>query len=289
MREAEEEDSDDIESESMNPRWQPPTSSLAGRRVLAADPNEVPLTHRRQPQVNTFGITPHSYADVWVAEISMHHRFDGNFDNAVIYGINSGISAAQAMLLTQQENNARTAEESSDPSPSAAPSAARATPVCTLRPQRGDADTQRAHDGQPLPVLRRRAMTSEQGDRVITTLPPGITTDMLRKIQMNTKHMLYYVQEPNKGRGFIKELCFSHDGRIICSPYDRGVRLLAFNKECAELPETLELDGVPKLLTDLMRVEHHPDIVISSKFSPREPLLVSGCLQGDLVWYKPIL
>lgn len=29
------------------------------------------------------------------------------------------------------------------------------------------------------------------------------------------------------------------------------------------------------------------DLVVSSKFSPRHQLLVTGCLEGRIIWYQP--
>lgn len=91
------------------------------------------------------------------------------------------------------------------------------------------------------------------------------------------------------GKGFIKELCFSSDGRLICSPHGCGIRLLSFSKDCQELPYALPPNGVPQRLNEvLVNVEHHTDIVVSTKFSPRAPICVSGCLRGELYWYQPI-
>lgn len=78
--------------------------------------------------------------------------------------------------------------------------------------------------------------------------------------------MLYYIEEANKGKGFIKELCFSSDGRLICSPYGNGIRLLAFSEDCKELPDALPLNNDhPQKLYQLLSIEKHPDIVVSSK------------------------
>ena len=46
------------------------------------------------------------------------------------------------------------------------------------------------------------------------------------------------MEESNQGRGFIKEICFSSDGRVIGSPYGFGIRLLAFDPECRDLRES---------------------------------------------------
>lgn len=119
----------------------------------------------------------------------------------------------------------------------------------------------------------------------------GIITSKLAKTQQtipqNAPRLLYYVEEPSKGKGFIKELCFSSDGRIICSPYDQGVRLLAFTPECCELSTAVGAQTEAKALHEIKILNCHPDIVVSTKFSPRFPSLVSGCLSGKIVWHQP--
>ncbi|XP_053686470.1 DDB1- and CUL4-associated factor 10 homolog [Sabethes cyaneus] len=109
-------------------------------------------------------------------------------------------------------------------------------------------------------------------------------------ITVNVNRMLYYIEEPNKGKGFIKEPCFSSDGRIICSPHAHGIRLLAFNAECNELPFiTDRANEGPRQFHEIKRKHCHSDVVVSSKFSPKFPLLVSGCLRGKIVWHQPVL
>jgi len=108
------------------------------------------------------------------------------------------------------------------------------------------------------------------------------------KIHRNVKRLTHYIQEANVGRGFIKELCYSKDGRIICSPFGKGVRMLSFSPNCDELSTLL-----PKLpavkLHEIGTNLSHSNIVLCTKFSPVHPLLVSGCLSGRIVWYQPIL
>lgn len=109
-------------------------------------------------------------------------------------------------------------------------------------------------------------------------------------ITVNVNRMLYYIEEPNKGKGFIKEPCFSSDGRIICSPNGYGIRLLAFNAQCNELPFIADREQAgPKPLYEIKTKLCHTDVVVSSKFSPKFPLLVSGCLRGKIVWHQPVL
>ncbi|KAH7983833.1 hypothetical protein HPB52_014616 [Rhipicephalus sanguineus] len=58
---------------------------------------------------------------------------------------------------------------------------------------------------------------------------PGSSKDV--RCKASQPRLLHYAQEPNRGRGWIKELCFSTDGRLVCSPLERGVRLLAFDSD----------------------------------------------------------
>lgn len=111
----------------------------------------------------------------------------------------------------------------------------------------------------------------------------------IKNVYHNPNRMLYYIQEPNKGKGFIKELCFSSDGRIVCSPYNYGIRLMAFNDKCSELPYALNTEIKPQELHVIKTIKSHSDIVVSTKFSPKQPLIVSGCLRGKVVWHNPAL
>ncbi len=106
-------------------------------------------------------------------------------------------------------------------------------------------------------------------------------------MSQNEKRMLYYIEEPNKGKGFIKELCFSSDGRIICSPHGMGFRLLAFSDSCTEIPNALPANHKAQMLKQIKFIKCHSDIVVSTKFSPRHSLVVTGCLGGKVVWHQP--
>lgn len=112
-------------------------------------------------------------------------------------------------------------------------------------------------------------------------------------IKQNNRRLLYYTAEPNEGKGFIKELGFNSDGRFIISPYKCGIRLLSFSKDCEELCYTIPVSSkepfIPQRLHEvLVKPDQHTDIVVSTKFSPRAPICVSGCLRGGLSWYQPI-
>ncbi|KAF6208765.1 hypothetical protein GE061_014504 [Apolygus lucorum] len=108
------------------------------------------------------------------------------------------------------------------------------------------------------------------------------------RIHENVPRLTHYIEESNVGKGFIKELCFSADGRLICSPFGYGVRLLAFSPDCSELSSCVPEQGAVKLHQIGAKV-CHSDIVVSTKFSPRHCLLVSGCLTGRIVWHQPVL
>lgn len=108
------------------------------------------------------------------------------------------------------------------------------------------------------------------------------------KVIMNLPRLTHYVNEKNVGQGYIKELCYSPDGRVICSPYEKGVRLLGFGDKYEELSYCVP-DKARELVTLLEMKDYHSDIVVSCKFNPRDMMLVSGCLNGEIVWYKPRL
>lgn len=109
------------------------------------------------------------------------------------------------------------------------------------------------------------------------------------KIHQNTPRLTHYIEEPNLGSGYIKELCFSADGRLICSPFGHGVRLLAFSSDCAELSNCVPSANESVQLHELATRVGHTDIVVSTKFSPKHYLLVSGCLSGKIVWHQPVV
>lgn len=124
--------------------------------------------------------------------------------------------------------------------------------------------------------------------RPLRPSPSRIKVPKNHKIHQNISRLSHYIEEPNVGRGFIKELCFSSDGRLICSPFGYGVRLLGFSPECSELSTCVPKDGAIKLF-ELGTNVCHADIVVSTKFSPRHCILVSGCLTGRIVWHQPIV
>lgn len=102
-----------------------------------------------------------------------------------------------------------------------------------------------------------------------------------------TDRLMYYTEEPNVARGFIKELCFSSDGRLICSPFGFGVRLLGFDPLCSELCDVVP--SQPVRLYEVANCLSHSNIVVTCKFSPRHCMFVSGCLSGKVMFHQPVL
>lgn len=120
-----------------------------------------------------------------------------------------------------------------------------------------------------------------------------IQKHMNNKYKTNKPRLLHYAKESNAGKGYIKEICFSSDGRVIASPYGNGVRLMAFNPKCQELCDCVESWCEPQKPKELSQVvvdlNSHSNLVVCTKFSPNYPLLVSGCLRGSIVWHYPKL
>lgn len=148
------------------------------------------------------------------------------------------------------------------------------------------------HQQQAEPTARGQQQQQQQSNNENPNLQPnGDSENGLEegccKIVQNLPRLTHYMEEPNAGKGFIKEMCFSADGRIICSPCLAGVRLFSFNVDCNELSVCVP-DEPQKLNTVAHFKDYHPEIVVSCKFNPYHSLLVSGCLGGQIVWYHPV-
>lgn len=101
------------------------------------------------------------------------------------------------------------------------------------------------------------------------------------------RRLTHSIQEPNVARGYIKEHCFSSDGRIICSPFGNSARILGFSSECDELATCVH--STPSELCDLKTLISHKDAVVTCRFSPTHSLLSMGCLGGKVSFYQPKL
>ena len=119
---------------------------------------------------------------------------------------------------------------------------------------------------------------------------PTIDVSFEGFVYKNNSRLKYYIEELNENHGFIKELCFSSDGRVICSPHQFGFRLLSFDEKTSEMCDCLSgLSSEPKLLYELKQSLCHPDYVVTTKFSPTHCQIASGCLKGRVVFTQPIL
>ncbi|XP_022116506.2 DDB1- and CUL4-associated factor 10 isoform X1 [Pieris rapae] len=219
--------------------------------------------------------------DVWEASITIkQHRVlqemytrgqvGRNFNMQRILGINTGITPPAAL---------RPRTLSLYPRPARA-EAARLMP--SLQPAISNdafnySRTLPSTSGQTPSSARERDSVSEGEDET-----------RHYRIHQNRDRLLYYVEETNEGKGFIKELCYSADGRLVCSPFGRGMRLLALNDSCSELSHCVQDQTSPTQMVEVgQSLGIHQDLVVSSKFSPRHHLLVTGCLDGKIVWYEP--
>lgn len=112
------------------------------------------------------------------------------------------------------------------------------------------------------------------------------------KIHLNHARLTHYIQESHTGQGFIKEISFSPDGRVFCSPFGFGVRILAFDPKCQDLSDTIhevDKDG-PRVLHEVGLIKgHHNGSVLSCAFSPTQHILVTGCRNGQIAWHHPAL
>lgn len=134
-------------------------------------------------------------------------------------------------------------------------------------------------------IIRSGAQVAERTLLLLGQNAPR-TQDVNVRIQRNRCRLTHYIEEPNVGRGFIKEICFSNDGRLICSPFGFGLRLLAFGPNCEELCDVQP--SRPMQLHELTSRMCHTSSVVASKFSPTHSFLVTGCLNGKIVFHQPV-
>lgn len=136
---------------------------------------------------------------------------------------------------------------------------------------------------------------SRSGVSIDDHVPSGYTTPPLEfelqdfRFYYNRPRMLRYMEESNTGIGYIKEVSFSKDGRVICSPCGYGVRLLAFDDKCSELCMTKNDLGDPIEFNSICQAYCHKSTVVSTRFNQRHSYFVSGCLYGQIVCHNPVL
>ncbi|GLH15620.1 DDB1- and CUL4-associated factor 10 homolog [Gryllus bimaculatus] len=109
-----------------------------------------------------------------------------------------------------------------------------------------------------------------------------------RSVNKPFSRLTHYIEEPVASEWYTENLSASADGRLICSPLGNGIRLLAFSPECSEQSGSWS-EKNPSYLHELVTHVSHSNIILCTKFSPVHCLLVSGCLDGKLAWYQPVL
>ncbi|XP_074134482.1 LOW QUALITY PROTEIN: DDB1- and CUL4-associated factor 10-like [Sminthopsis crassicaudata] len=97
--------------------------------------------------------------------------------------------------------------------------------------------------------------------------------------------LAHYIEETNVSSGYIKEVCFSPDGRLISSPHGYGIRLFGLDTQCNELFDCLLHKLSP--LSEIHSFYSHNDVVLTTKFSPTHCQIASGCLSGLVSFYQP--
>lgn len=118
------------------------------------------------------------------------------------------------------------------------------------------------------------------------------------RIQQTTQNFLKYVDEFSEPESYdyIKEICFSPDGRILASPYKDGVRLLAVDSWCT--PMDLYFDprfhSSEKSLCnpdfeEVAICKGHSSNVLTCKFAHHDLIVGTGCMQGKVLFHKPQL
>ena len=130
---------------------------------------------------------------------------------------------------------------------------------------------------------RRRVLNLSYLD----TLTEAENTQLKKNIHTNENRLLGYMEECNVGRGFIKEVAFSGDGRLISSPFGFGIRLFSFDPQCNELCDSVPQSPV-KLYESTCSLGH-VNIVVATQFSPVHNMVVSGCLDGKIAFHQPVL
>ncbi|XP_018785597.1 PREDICTED: DDB1- and CUL4-associated factor 10 homolog [Bactrocera latifrons] len=225
--------------------------------------------------------------DIWAAEVTMQDRAsrqnrdrETNATNVYnfVYAISSGVLPAGGL------NSA-----SSSTLPMSRNSGFRFIRGFETRESSDDSGSS---SDESTPRINSSNVAHHQPTEISPVAPRASGNQSEGKIFQNPKKLTYYIKELNKENTFIKEPCFSSDGRIICSPYATGVRLLGFSKDCSVYPHHSNYSSSKRQaqpLSEIKTIRAHSDIVLSTRFSPREPLLVAGCRSGKIVWYQPNL
>ncbi|XP_062125018.1 DDB1- and CUL4-associated factor 10 homolog [Drosophila sulfurigaster albostrigata] len=275
------------------------------RRYMRAHPARIVATS--PPAAG--GATDNFIPDIWAAEVtvqerairqsrarnSANHVSGYNFVYAISSGVlplrsnvgnrpNSGSARTRAAQTEASNGESTSASRSNNNSNGSSSSDSNSSTSNNSSSNDSNDVTESLELGQRIPM---RPLSNTSAAAITTASEMGS-----HEILVNARKLLYYASETNNKPGFIKEPGFSADGRIICSPYANGVRLLGYQADCSDYPNDQMVDQIkdkPRQLVELANIIEHQDVVLCAKFSPREPLLVTGCNQGEVAWYRPYL
>lgn len=117
-------------------------------------------------------------------------------------------------------------------------------------------------------------------------------------IKKSSKNYLKYTDEhsPDHSLDYIKECSFSGDGRVLASPHEYGVRLLAVDSKCT--PAELYYDD--RYFSSERKAQYfdfdvvcslsgHTGPVLSCGFANHDMILGTGCMEGQVLFHKPHL
>ena len=159
------------------------------------------------------------------------------------------------------------------------------------------------HPSSNIIALRHMDIKHKHFQQELTTLYNLKLSDEeyepLCSIQKCSKYYLKYVDEdsPDDSLDFIKEFCFSTDGRVLASPYNESVRLLAVNDKCTPMEvyydnrfcSSDKQDKCCDFEVLCTIVEGHCSSVLSCRFAHNDMLLGTGSLKGQIFFHKPQL
>ncbi|CAL1534089.1 unnamed protein product [Lymnaea stagnalis] len=131
---------------------------------------------------------------------------------------------------------------------------------------------------------RRRMALRHLNQSPRSLLSPRFSCMGIRNVK---PRLLFYSEEPNVGRGFIKEQSFSPDGRVLASPFANCVRLLAFNESCSELCDSVP--SSPRPLCQIAMTLAQKSSILASTFSPVHCMFVAGARDGSISFCSPKL
>lgn len=164
------------------------------------------------------------------------------------------------------------------------------------------------HPCGELMALRHVDVKNQRLDQELSTLYDLRVSDSdfqpCSPIDKSAKNYLKYIDEysPDPSLDYIKECCFSPDGRVLASPHEYGARLLAVDTRCT--PPDLYFDRryfcggrgggdmAPYDCYDLevaCSVTGHGEPVLACGFARHDMILGTGCMDGQVLFHKPQL